>query len=672
MANLNSLQALQSRDNLIFANQSPLDSSQSLSNQDLTSFPDELRAAKQQSQTPNSDTPRTEARSTQAPEEKPQNLPPSTDQAQQDAANIAAPQTNSHSEAPQTNAQAQAETPPTQGVDQATLGQVEVALAVEAKAATVTEALAVVDAALSTAVVQDLSAVTTDEVLTTVVNNTQTQAALAKAAADAAALQAGALVQEGEIQVAVAVADVSTTEGAQVAVLTDALQTQDQATETAVAEVQVTANPIAITNVVQVAVAPVVQAVQATAVDAGSATVELAQVSAATNNAATTQMNAQTDIAATEVNVAAQTTAVDGQDFAANLNQATANVSAAPVQAMTSTTTADAVKINPAQTVQVSSTVAAQVQSNTEQASAAAPAQDLNLDQVVIQKIELPTGTTQAAVNTAATPAVQNAVQTINTSADTAAVDQATVVNTGATIAKPADQAQVQAAPKQVNLSTVEEGDFSKQVRAQNAESFVAASTVAKQDRSSRVVAQEESIAQASTNGISATDAKQTSFISNLNHEVKLTQTTTVKLEPQNASLATGPLNAEVMRVLKEGGGRVVMEVTPPDQGTIRIDLRLDNQGRAIVVVDGASDSTRARLEQGSAQLKEQLSQMGLSLSLDMRQQSDNAGQPQFMAEGIAFSKGNGDSRVAANAEVAAGILGTATPAADGRINLYA
>jgi translation initiation factor 1 (eIF-1/SUI1) len=670
MANLNPLQALQSRDNLIFANQSPLDSSQSQSNQDLTSFPDELRAAKQQSQSPSSDAPRAEARSTQAPEEKPQNLPPSTDQGQQDAANIAAPQTNAHSEAPQVDPQDQAEVAPVQGVDQATLGQVEVALAVEAKAATVTQALAVVDAALSTAVVQDLTTVASGEVVTAAVNNTQTQAALAKAAADAAALQAGAQVQEGEVQVAVA--DTAITAGTPVAVLTDALQTQDQTTDTLTTEVQVVVNPIAVANVAQVAVAPVVQAAQAAVTDAGPAVVEVAQVSAAnTNNTAMTQINTQADSTATEINSAAQTTIADGQDFAANLNQATANISTAPVQTAAATPV-EAAKINVGQTVQVSSTVVAQVQANTEQASAAAPAQNLPLDQVVIQKIELPTTTTQAAVNTAVTPAVQNAVQTINASADTAAVDQVAVANTSATITKPADQAQAQAAPKQANLPTVDQGDFSKQVRAQNAESFVAASTVAKQERSTRVVAKDESVAQASTNGINATDAKQTSFISNLNNEVKLTQTTTVKLEPQNASLATGPLNAEVMRVLKEGGGRVVMEVTPPDQGTIRIDLRLDNQGRAIVVVDGASDSTRARLEQGSAQLKEQLAQMGLSLSLDMRQQSDNAGQPQFMAEGIAFSKGDGDSRVAANAEVAAGILGAATPAADGRINLYA
>ncbi|QWE19942.1 flagellar hook-length control protein FliK [Polynucleobacter sp. AP-Kolm-20A-A1] len=678
MANLNPLQALQSRDNLIFANQSTLDSSQNLSDQGLTSFPDELRAAKQQSQNPTQDTPRTEARNTQATEEKPQNLPPSTDQAQQDAANIAAPQTNSQAEAPQANAQTPSEAPAPQGVDQATLGQVEVALAVEAKAATASETLAVVDTALSAVLADGVAQQAGNQEIAAATLNAQNQAAIAKAAADAAALQAGAVAAAAVTADAqVTVVDPSiTTVATEVAVLTDSLQTQDTQTDVVATDVAVDANPIAIANVVQVAVAPVVQVAQAVAADTGTSTVEVAQVAAANANAATTQTiaNTQSD------NVAAQTTlenpvdSGNAQAFAATLNQAAANVSSAPVQAQTSSARVESVKINPGQAVQVSSTVAAQVQANTEQvaANASAGAQELPLDQVVIQKIELPTTSTQTAVNVAATPAVQNAVQAVSSSSDTAAIDQAASVNTAATIAKPADQAVAQSAPKPVNLPTVEEGEFSKQVRTQNAESFVAATAVTKQERSIRVVEKDDSLAQASNNGINATDAKQTSFISTLNQEVKLTQTTTVKLEPQNASLATGPLNAEVMRVLKEGGGRVVMEVTPPDQGTIRIDLRLDNQGRAIVVVDGASDSTRARLEQGSSQLKEQLAQMGLSLSLDMRQHSDNAGQPQFMAEGIAFSNGGNSSTAAANADVAAGILSSAIPAADGRINLYA
>lgn len=672
MANLNPLQALQSRDNLIFANQSTLDSSQNLSDQGLTSFPDELRAAKQQSQNPTPDAPRAEARSTQAPEEKPQNLPPSTDEAQQDAANIAAPQSNSPVEAPRANAQSQSDNPPAQGLDQATLGQVEVALAVESKAATVNEVSVVVDAALSAVLVNGAAQQNGDQEIAAANLNAQSQAALVKAATDAATLQAGAVAVASDIQVTNPSNATLTTAAT---ALTDSLQSQDTQNDAVATDIQVDANPIAVANLVQVAVAPVVQSAEVVVASTGTLAVEAAQVTAANTAATQLNPNAQTEDVTSEINLTNSLDSGDTQAFAANLNQATANVSSTPVPTQVSIAPVESVKANPGQTVQVSSTVAAQVQANVEQVASnpsAGAAQDLPLDQVLIQKIELPTANAQTATNVAATPAVQNAVQTVSASSDTALIDQAASVNTGATIAKPADQAVAQAAPKPVNLPSVEEGEFSKQVRSQNSESFVAAAAVMKQERSTGIVEKDDAFAQASANGINATDAKQTSFISTLNQELKLTQTTTVKLEPQNASLATGPLNAEVMRVLKEGGGRVVMEVTPPDQGTIRIDLRLDNQGRAIVVVDGASDSTRARLEQGSAQLKEQLAQMGLSLSLDMRQQSDNAGQPQFMSEGIAFGNNGNGQAVAANADVAAGVLNAAIPAADGRINLYA
>ncbi|QWE19319.1 flagellar hook-length control protein FliK [Polynucleobacter corsicus] len=676
MANLNPLQTLQSRDNLIFANQSTPDAAQNHSDQGLTSFPDELRAARQQSQTSTPDTPRAESKNTRAPEEKPQNLPPSTDQAQQDAANIAAPQTNSQSDAPQANAQTPSETPPAQSVDQATLGQVEVALTVEAKAATATETLAVVESALNAVLIDGAVQQAGDTEITAANLNTQTQATLAKTAAAAAVLQSGEVLA-GIADAQVAIIDpsiVAVTKEA--AVIADVLQAEDTQTEVVTTNVQVDANPIAVANVVQIAVAPVVQAAQVVTADVGAPAAELAQRTVANANATTSQinMNAQADSVAVEEKLVGPVDSGNTQAFVATLNQAITNESSAPVQPQVSTTPAvESVKMNLGQTVLVSSTVAAQAQVNTEQVAVnAAAVQDLPLDQVVIQKIELPTANAQTAVNVAATPAVQNAVQAVSASSDTAAIDQVVSVSTGATIAKPADQAVVQAAPKPVNLPTVEEGEFSKQVRPQNTESFVAASAVAKQERSTHVVEGDDVLTQASNNSVNLADAKQTSFISTLNQEVKLTQTTTVKLEPQNASLATGPLNAEVMRVLKEGGGRVVMEVTPPDQGTIRIDLRLDNQGRAIVVVDGASDSTRTRLEQGSSQLKEQLAQMGLSLSLDMRQQSDNTGQPQFMAEGIAFSNSGTGSTVSANADVAAGVLSAAIPAADGRINLYA
>jgi hypothetical protein len=182
-------------------------------------------------------------------------------------------------------------------------------------------------------------------------------------------------------------------------------------------------------------------------------------------------------------------------------------------------------------------------------------------------------------------------------------------------------------------------------------------------------------IAQASTgnmtNGIS--DPGSRTITSPFSQELRLAQSSqTLKLEPQQASLATGPLHVEVMRVLKEGGGRVIMEVTPPDQGAIQLDLRLDGNGKAYLIVEGASDSTKARLEQGGSQLKEQLEQMGLSLSLDMRDRSSDSDHIPFAMSQNFSRTGNGvDSRVDSQ-------LGELMPVGrsgitpDGRVSIYA
>lgn len=93
-------------------------------------------------------------------------------------------------------------------------------------------------------------------------------------------------------------------------------------------------------------------------------------------------------------------------------------------------------------------------------------------------------------------------------------------------------------------------------------------------------------------------------------------------LEPHQMRLDGGPVQVEVLKLVRQGGGQIVMELTPPDQGAYRLDLRLDSQGRAHLFVEGASDSVRTRLEQSEAVLREQLSQMGLDLQLNYRQES--------------------------------------------------
>jgi hypothetical protein len=96
-------------------------------------------------------------------------------------------------------------------------------------------------------------------------------------------------------------------------------------------------------------------------------------------------------------------------------------------------------------------------------------------------------------------------------------------------------------------------------------------------------------------------------------------------IEPHQMRLDNGPLQMEVLKLVRQGGGQIVLELTPPDQGSYRLDLRLDTQGRAQLVVEGASDSIRTRLEQGEGGLREQFSQMGLSLALQYRQPGNEA-----------------------------------------------
>jgi hypothetical protein len=86
--------------------------------------------------------------------------------------------------------------------------------------------------------------------------------------------------------------------------------------------------------------------------------------------------------------------------------------------------------------------------------------------------------------------------------------------------------------------------------------------------------------------------------------------------------LDSGPMQTEVIKLVKQGGGQIILELTHPDQGTYRLDLRIDAQGKALLVVDGASESVRTRLEQGESGLRDQLSQLGLSLELNYRQQN--------------------------------------------------
>jgi hypothetical protein len=61
--------------------------------------------------------------------------------------------------------------------------------------------------------------------------------------------------------------------------------------------------------------------------------------------------------------------------------------------------------------------------------------------------------------------------------------------------------------------------------------------------------------------------------------------------------------------------------------------LRINASGQAHLIVEGASDATKSRLDQGGQNLKNEFAQMGLNLSLDLRQD----GQSQKMRDQASF-----------------------------------
>jgi hypothetical protein len=110
------------------------------------------------------------------------------------------------------------------------------------------------------------------------------------------------------------------------------------------------------------------------------------------------------------------------------------------------------------------------------------------------------------------------------------------------------------------------------------------------------------------------------------------------RLEAARASFGSGLLNVEVLRLTRQGGGRAVLEVTPPNEGPIRLDLKLDGAGRATLLVDGLSEAMKTRLEGSSHLLRQDMSQMGLALNLEMRERQESNG----FANAMAFGQGQG------------------------------
>ena len=152
------------------------------------------------------------------------------------------------------------------------------------------------------------------------------------------------------------------------------------------------------------------------------------------------------------------------------------------------------------------------------------------------------------------------------------------------------------------------------------------------------------------------------------------------RVEALRASLGSGPINMEVLKLTGAGGGRAVIEVTPPNQGPIRLDLQLDGNGKANLLVDGLTDSMKARLESSAGFLRQDMAGMGLTLNLELRERNDGQAAMQFSQQfsGSNQSGGSGSSRT--DQGQGTSTVGVTAPAGRGQssnstdngVNLYA
>jgi len=115
------------------------------------------------------------------------------------------------------------------------------------------------------------------------------------------------------------------------------------------------------------------------------------------------------------------------------------------------------------------------------------------------------------------------------------------------------------------------------------------------------------------------------------------------RLEAARASLGSGALNVELLKLTRQGGGRAVLEVTPPNQGPIRLDLQLDGAGRANLVIEGLTDAMKSRLESTAHFLRQDMAQLGLALNLEMRERNEHNAMASAFAQGQSGRGGQGN-----------------------------
>ena len=172
-----------------------------------------------------------------------------------------------------------------------------------------------------------------------------------------------------------------------------------------------------------------------------------------------------------------------------------------------------------------------------------------------------------------------------------------------------------------------------------------------------QAVADERGIAQSSAQSTpqSARTAEIESLQNMLMAARQLTAPATVSAP---VALAANPLafdpampavRVQVLELADDGGSHTVLKSLPSDGAALGIDLKLDGQGNATLILNVANDAEHMRLQQTLTALHAGFEAMGLALNVELRQ-GDDQNAPAPMPEAI--SKINA-ARSVADADVA-------------------
>ena len=310
--------------------------------------------------------------------------------------------------------------------------------------------------------------------------------------------------------------------------------------------------------------------------------------------------------------VVVNTTLAAGTTSSESLTSSTTATTPSPAPANTLTAnTATSVSLATSTPTSVSTTLAQSVQANSKPIQKTAPVLDSKVE--VKPSVGQETSFNFDAKISAESPAVSKVVTNIASSANTAATP-VTTNPASATLLQTNPNNDVMATSVLVQAPVSTEAVVQKTVDSSQAvqTEFQPPATQSLEDLSSSFVSSLVGGPQRPVNTVMDWISLQA-------------QERPAPVVPHEVRLDAGAVQLEIQKMVKQGGGHVVMELTPPDQSKFTIELKLDEQGGALLIVEGISDSTRTRLEQSAPQLREQFQQMGLELQLDMRQQGQSA-----------------------------------------------